>query len=813
MAQRNPASLKGVLSALSHTHIPMFRNYLIIGWRNLTGQKVFSLINIFGLATGLACTILIAMWVRDELSYDKFHAGYDRTYRIIASLEVMPNRAAVSPAPLGPAIALEVPGVEEVVRTSSLDSDIFQRDEQVFRESRVLYADSNFFNVFSFEMLEGDPSTALDRPDAIMLTQAMAIKYFGTATDIVGKSFTKNRTEELIVTALLADPPGNTHLLFDFVQPMTNLARTNDDFIRNVWDNFNYYTYVKFSAEEDLSPGAIAALEESLRGIYAKNEPELKVRFHLQPMADIHLTPGNLGDVGGHGNRQNVYIFIVVAFFILGVASINFMNLATARAVRRAKEVGLRKVAGALRVHLVRQFLTESIVVSTISFFVAILIVVIALPYFNELSGKSLGGLLLEPSLIAALLGVTLLTGLLAGSYPAFFLSRFMPAVVLKGALTSGSSGSIFRNIMVVIQFTVSIALIVGTSVVYQQLAYIRERNPGYDKENLLYVRMRGDIWSKYDAFRNRLSEDTLTSVFAFTQDLPTDLTSATVSVHWQGKDPDAQPLIYNIAIDDRCIEVLGVKLLSGRNFYKDSRADTNNLIVNETMLKMMGIGLDSAVGQPIEMWGRAGEIIGVVKDFNFKPVQQAIEPMVLRLNTWGGYAIVRTRPGEISRTVERFKDVWDELSPGEPFEYDFLDQELAALYKSEQRLGTLFNIFAILAIIISCLGLYGLSAYLAERRSRELGIRKVLGASGTQLVYLLSATFARPIIIAMVIATPLAWYAMTRWLAGFAYRIDIQWPVFLIAFLAALAVAMFTVSYESIKAAVKNPVGSLRSE
>jgi putative ABC transport system permease protein len=791
----------------------MLKNYLLIGWRNLTRQKVFSLINIFGLATGMACTILIVMWVHDELSYDKFHPGIERTYRVLASLEVMPNRAAVSPAPMGPALAAEIPGVAEVVRISGLDSDIFQRGEDLFREGRVLYADSNFFKVFSFKMLAGDPATALNRPDGIVVTRSMAIKYFGSTSDIVGKTLTKNRDEELVVTALLEDLPGNTHLQLDFIQPMANLAATSDDFKRNIWDNFNYFTYVQFSPQADLSAQGIASLEEQIKALYTKNEPELKVRFHLQPAADIHLTPGNLGDVGGHGNKQNVYIFIIVAFFILGVASINFMNLATARAVRRAKEVGLRKVAGALRTHLIRQFLTESVVVALISFFVALLIVAIALPYFNELAGKNLGRLLLEPSLIATLLGVTLVTGLLAGSYPALFLSGFMPAVVLKGNVTTGSSGTIFRNVMVVIQFTVSIALIVGTSVVYQQLTFIRDRNPGYNKENLLYVRMRGDIWSKYDALRNRLREDPLTSSFAITQELPTDLTNATVSLSWQGKDPESQPLIYNMAIDDNFIEVMDIKLLSGRSFYKDTHADTNNLIVNENMLKIMGMAVDSAVGQSITMWGRTGEIIGVVQDFNFKPIQQAIEPVVLRLNTWGGFVLVRTRPGEISPTVERLQKVWTELNPGEPFEYDFLDQELADLYKSEQRLGTIFNVFAGLAILISCLGLYGLSTYLAERRTRELGIRKVLGASGAQLVYLLSATFARPIAIAMIIASPLAWYAMDRWLSAFAFRIDIHWSVFLFAFLAALAVAMFTVSYESVKAAVKNPVGSLRSE
>lgn len=790
----------------------MLKNYILIGWRNLSRQKAFSLINILGLAAGMACTIFISLWVTDELSYDKFHPASERIFRVTASLEEMTNRAAVSPAPLGPAVAAEIRGVDEMTRTSSLASDVLQNGELLFKENRILFADSNFFRMFSFALIGGDQATALQRPDGIILTRGMAVKYFGT-TQAIGKMLTKNHKEELIVSGVIDDIPANTHLQFDFIQPMANLARTNDDLIRNVWDNFNYFTYFRFSKQTDLSPSGITKLEENFKSIYTKNEPDLKVRFHLQPVTDIHLTPGNLGDVGGHGNKQNVYVFVIVAFFILGVACINFMNLATARAARRAKEVGLRKVAGALRSHLVRQFLVESVIVALISLVIAVLLVTIGLPYFNNLSGKSLGHLLLEPSLVAAILGVTLLTGLLAGSYPALFLSGFVPAAVLKGNVVAGSSGSVFRNVMVVIQFTVSIALIVGTSVVYQQLTYIRERNLGFDKENLLYARMTGELWGKYDALRNRLAQDPLTENFAFTQELPTDLTNATVSVNWQGKDPNAQPLIYNMAVDDRFIEVFKITLLAGRNFYKDSRADSTNLIVNETALQTMNISLDSAVGQKITMWGRDGEIIGVVKDFNFKPIQQAIEPMVIRLNHWGGHAIVRTRPGETAQTIERLESLWTELSPGYPFEYDFLDQELAKLYRSEQRMGTLFNIFAALAILISCLGLYGLSAYLAERRTRELGIRKVLGASGGQLWYLLSMTFTRPVLIAMIIAAPLAWYAMDRWLTSFAYHVDIHWLVFVFAFMAALLVALVTVSYESIKAAVKNPVGSLRSE
>lgn len=563
----------------------------------------------------------------------------------------------------------------------------------------------------------------------------------------------------------------------------------------------------------DGSPTSRNAIADKVQATYKANEQYLKVDFQLQPLSDIHLRSNFLADVAGHGNVQNVYIFIIVATFILVVACINFMNLATARAARRAKEVGLRKVAGAVRSHLVRQFLVESIGVAFVSMLLAVLTVLIVLPYFNDLAGKNLGVSFNDMQLMGGLLAVTVVTGLVAGSYPALFLSGFVPASVLKGSLSTGSSNSMFRNVMVVIQFTVSIALIVGTSIVYQQLEFIRDRNLGYDKENLLYVQMTGDLWSKYDVLKARLAHDPLTANYAFTGDLPTDVTNATVGVKWEGKDPDAQPLFFNLAVDENFIDVFNMTLLAGRGFSKDFRADTVNMVVNETALKTMGMSLDSAVGQPLMMWGKKGTIIGVVKDFNYKPIKQAIEPMILRLNTWGGYAIVRTRPGETARTIQILEAICKELNPGYPFNYNFVDEELAKLYRSEQRLGSLFNVFAALAIIISCLGLYGLSAYLAERRTREIGIRKVLGATGFQLVYLLSVTFTRPILVAMLIASPLAWYAMNSWLTGFAYHIDISWTVFVVAFVIAIGIALLTVSYESIKAAGANPATSLRSE
>lgn len=790
----------------------MLSNYIKVAIRNLLRQKGFSFINILGLALGIACTALIGMWVNDELSYDRFHNDFDRLYRITATLPEMKVHAAVSSAPLALAVKAELPEVEEAVRISGVNRDLMQVGDVKFEEKGVMYADSNFFKVFNFPFIKGDKESALLNPEGIVITEEMAKKYFGS-TDVLEKTIRKNDKENFTVTGVIANIPDNSHLQFDFVQPMRFLARTNNDLKNNIWDNFNYYSYIKLNDKVQQSKSTLADIEKKMQAIYKKNEAVLKVGFVLQPITKVHLYSNFLADIPGHGNAQNVYIFMVVAVFILVVACLNFMNLSTARAARRAKEVGLRKVVGAIRPHLMGQFLAESLVVALLSLMLALLIIFLVLPYFNTLGGKNLALDFTNVKLISGLLGITIITGLLAGSYPALYLSGFVPATVLKGNFNGGGAGSLFRNTMVVIQFAVSISLIVGTTIVYRQLKYIQQLNLGYDKENLLYVPMTGEMWSKYDALRASLGNNRLTSQYSFISELPTTSSGATISVEWKGKDPNTQPLFYNLAIDENFEEVFKATLLEGHGYGENAKADSVNIILNETALKTMDMPLQSAVGTKITVWGQERTIIGVVKDFNFKPVQQTIGPMFLNRNTWGGYAMIRTLPGETESAIKALEQICKTINPSYPFNYSFLDQDISNLYKAEQRLGSLFNVFAVLAIVISCLGLYGLSAYLAERRTRELGIRKVLGASGFQLVYLLSATFTRPILIATAIAIPLAWYGMSQWLDGFAYHVEIDWTIFLVAFLASLVIAWLTVSFESIKAATTNPVKSLRSE
>ncbi|HTE07766.1 MAG TPA: ABC transporter permease, partial [Flavitalea sp.] len=523
----------------------MLTNYIKVAIRNLLRQKAFSFINIFGLALGISCTALIGMWVSDELSYDRFHNDYDHMYRITSTLPEMNVHAAVTPAPLAMAIKNEIPEVEEAVRISNYNRDLLQVGDIKFEEKGLIFADSNFFRVFTFPFIKGDSEHALQNPEGIVISEAMAMKYFGT-TDVLEKTIRKNNKEDFTVTGVMANIPETSHLHFDFVQPMRFLARTSDDLKKNVWDNFNWFTYIKLNDKTQQSKSALVDIEKKVQAIYKKNEPVVKAAFVLQPLANVHLYSNFLADIPGHGNAQNVYIFMVVAVFILVVACLNFMNLATARAARRAKEVGLRKVVGAIRSHLMAQFLAESLVVALLSLVLALLIIYLVLPYFNTLGGKNLSLDFSNGRIVTGLLGITVITGLLAGSYPALYLSGFVPATVLKGNFTGGGSGSLFRNTMVVIQFAVSISLIVGTTVVYRQLKYIQQLNLGYDKENLLYVPMTGELWSKYESLRTRLGSNRLTSHYSFISDLPTASSGATISVEWKGKDPNTQPLFYN---------------------------------------------------------------------------------------------------------------------------------------------------------------------------------------------------------------------------------------------------------------------------
>ncbi|PSR56716.1 ABC transporter permease [Adhaeribacter arboris] len=787
----------------------MWYNYFKIALRNLFRQKAFSFINIFGLAIGMACSILILFWVQDELSYDRFHAHADQLYRITVS---MPDiKAAVSAAPMGAALRAGIPEVKNTARLWR-STNIFSVGERKFEEKRVFFADASFLSLFSFPLQQGDPKTALQRPDGILITKAMAEKYFGQQ-QALGQLIRLDNRANFVVTGVLVNLPTNSHLQFDFILPISFIGQTNQDLKDNSWGNFNFYTYVQLHENAIISPLSFQKLNQQVNRFLRKHYDKLQINFQLQPVTSIHLHSNLRSDLPGQGSIQYVRIFSVVAVFILAVACINFMNLATARSTRRAKEVGLRKVIGAQRHQLIGQFLGESLIISFLALLLALILVWALLPSFNHLANKDLTINFQDGKLIVRLLGIALITGLLSGSYPAIFLSGFQPVKVLKGAFKMGIGSIFFRHSLVVTQFVVSIVLLIGTAVVYQQLDYLQNKHLGFEKENLVHLPLTGELQEKPQILRFVLKQNPLTSHFTTISDLPTNLTSGSIDVYWEGKAPAWQPTFSEIAVDADFISVFKMKLLGGRNFSKSLQSDTANYLVNETALRLMGMDLTTAIGKSLTFSGVKGTIIGVVQDFNFRPMQQAIEPLVLYYRPQNEIIVVRTPPGSTAATIQALAKIHQQLNPAFPFTYNFLDQDLANLYQSEQRLGRLFNGFALLAIFISCLGLYGLSAFMAEQRTKEIGVRKVLGASVFDIVYLLSKNFTKLLVIAILIAVPLSWWAMHSWLENYAYRVGVSGIVLVAACLTALVIAGLTVSYESIKAAMVNPVKSLKNE
>lgn len=787
----------------------MLKSYWRIAWRHLKKQKTFSLLNIFGLTIGMTCSVLIFLWVQDELSYDRFHAHARDIYRI--TCKVVDVNAAVTPTPMAGSLKATVPEISDVTRLKSV-SGLFATADKKFEEKQVFYADSNFLQVFSYPLVSGDPRKALSRPDGILITQNMAEKYFGTQ-DAVGKVLHADvdiKARDLVVTGVLKNVPHNSHLRFDMLLPMALYEQTID--YRVSWGNsFDVFTYIRLN-EHASAP----KLEQRIDALFkAHDDTHAQAAFGLQPLTDIHLHTGQLMlDVSGHGNIQHVRIFSLIALFILGIACINFMNLATALSHQRAKEVGLRKAIGAQRSQLVLQFIGESVLLSLIALVLTMGLSYLFLPLFNNLSHKALGPGLLTTANALFFIGIALLTGVIAGSYPALVLSSFKPVQVLKGVVRI--KGVSVRNGLVVLQFTISAALIVSTLVVHTQLAFIRDRSIGFDKENLVYVELAptGDFLDNTRALEAALAQYPGITNHSILTDLPVYLTRGTVDVSWPGKSPSQQVIVPDMRVDRNFLRTFGVQLKSGRFFSGNAQTDGQYYVVNEAALKMMGIpDAAAAIGKPLEYGGKKGEIIGVVRDFNFKPVRQVIEPLVLKIRSWGNYLVIRAGAGKLPRVMEQVEKVFHQVYPGAPFSYHFLDQDLDNLYTSEQQMGKLFQVFSVLSILVACLGLFGLAAFTAQKRFKEIGIRKVLGASAAGIAVLLSKDFLKLVVLSLVFAFPLAGWIMNRWLQAFAYRIHISWWMYALAGAAAIGIALLTISFQAVKAAVSNPVKSLRTE
>ncbi|HTI09790.1 MAG TPA: ABC transporter permease [Puia sp.] len=808
----------------------MYKNYLKTALRNLWRNKGFSAINIIGLAVGLATCLLIIIYVLDELSYDRYNEKADRICRVDGDIKFGGNHfvLAVSPPLAGPSMLQDYPEVEQQTRFRMTGGLLVKKGNQNIREDRVTFADSTLFDVFTLPMMAGDPRTALTAPRSIVITEKMARKYFN-GTDVVGRTLVINDSLNYKVTGVIKDIPSQSHFNFDFFRPMAEYSdsRATDEWLSN---NYNTYVVLKKGAdvkkfEAKLSGMVTKYIAPLVRSVVNQSMADFEkggnhVSFFVTPLTSIHLHSNKVAEMGANGSIQYVYIFSAIAIFILLIACVNFMNLSTARSSNRAKEVGVRKVLGSLRGHLITQFMAESILISFISMLLALGIAWLLLPTFNQMAAKEMGlGLLSHPWMIPGLLALVVLVGLLAGSYPAFFLSAFQPIAVLKGTLAAGFKTGWLRNSLVVFQFGISIFLMVGTVVIYNQLSYIRNKQLGFNRDHVLIIQNVYPLGEGVKSFKEDLLKIPGVQGATMTGFLPTS-DSRNDNAFFLSPDLDTKKAIsmQNWDVDDQYIPVLGMQVQTGRNFSPSFLTDSDGVVINGAAARMMGtadpIGqklyeMTDATTKRVKIW----HVVGVVKDFNFNSLREVISPMGLFMRENRGNLALRINAGNIPRLIEQIQNKWRVMAPSQPFSYSFMDDDFNALYKSEQRMGQISLSFSLLAICIACLGLFGLAAYAAEQRTREIGIRKVLGATVTNIIELLSVDFLKLVVISAVIAFPFAWWAMHSWLQDFAYRVDISWKVFALAAVLSVAIALFTVSFQAVKAALANPVKSLRSE
>ncbi|MFY7839383.1 MAG: ABC transporter permease [Lacibacter sp.] len=810
----------------------MFKNYIVVAWRNLLKNKTFSLLNVVGLAVGLACFILISMYVMDELSYDQHNTKASRIYRVNSDIRFGGSdlRLAVCSDPMGATLKKDYPQVEQFTRIySSSGSKLLKKGTTFIEETKVAHADSTIFDVFTLPVVAGNPKTALNEPNTVVISESAAKKYFGTV-DAMGKGIEVNDEKHTVykVTAVIKDMPQNAHFNYDFLFSMDN--------VEYGWGNFlshNFQTYIVLQPGTDykafnkkfkqlidkyILPQAKQFMQINSMEDFARTGNKLE--YSLMPMLDIHLYSDRFPELGVNSSIQYVYIFSAVALFILLIACVNFMNLSTARSANRAKEVGIRKVLGTGKKSLIGQFLTESTLMVFIGLIIAIGLVWLSVGYFNSIAGKSLSiEMLLQPGYLLFLLLMPVVTGVLAGLYPAFFLSSFQPIAVLKGRTGKAFSRSNFRSALVVFQFFTSIVLIIGTIVVFRQLNYIQNAKIGFNKDQLLVVNATWALDKKADAFREEIAKMNGVKASCFAGYLPVsnssrnDNTFSTEAVMNEKNGFNMQ--VWNVDYD--YIPVMGMEVLQGRNFSKEYGSDTTAIIINETAAKLLG--MNEPIGKKLyTASGNNNEIISytivaVVKNFNFESLRQNIGPLSMRLgyNKWT--TAFKVSAGDVTGLIKNIETKWKTMAPDMPFSYQFLDDSFDNMYRAEQRVGKVALSFALLAIFIACLGLFGLAAYMAEQRTKEIGVRKVLGASVTSITTLLSKDFVKLVCIASLIAFPVAWWAMSTWLRDFAYRVNISWWVFALAGFVALLIAVLTVSSHAIKAALTNPVKSLRNE
>ena len=790
----------------------MLSNYLKIAFRNLFKYKAFSLINIMGLAIGMTCCFLILVWVLDELSFDRFHENSASIYRSVVRIN-NDNGVATTPwgpTALGPGLKREMPEVVDYTRVLPGAKIALHHGDTAFYDS-IYYVDPSFFKIFSFPTVDGDLETAFKGPANVVITRKIAKKYFGTEEGVIGKVLKLSNQWDLTVRAVIEDIPANSHLKFDILAPfevMMKYAGYKD----TDWTTINTMTY--FQLQKNVSYKVFNEkithfIEGKMTNITFKEE------LFLQPLTRIHLYSDFGGSGSGQGNITQIYILSIIAAFILLIACINFMNLSTARSMNRVTEIGIRKVVGAHRSHLIAQFYGESIFLSVLALVIALGLAALLLPWFNNLAGKQLSLDLTGNWQIMLGIGlITLFTGLIAGSYPAFYLSALKPARILQGSSKKASKSAVLRKVLVVLQFALSVILIISTAVIFSQLQYIKNKELGYDKENLLVIRHTWQrMGKKHKTFRHELAKHPLILSAAGTSLNPTNISWSAFAFSWRGKNPEGQVMITSNSVTTEYLETMRMKVKKGRGFDEKISSDRRGaVLLNEEAVKIMGFT------DPTEEILTAGKkkykVIGVLEKVHFQPIHNKIQPTVIITEAiWGGYTLVRIHPESIAEAIGIVQQTWNKFFPKAPFDYHFLDEDYNRMYRTEERMGTLLNYFSLLAVLIACLGLFGLASFTTEQRTKEIGIRKILGATVPGIVMLLGKDFAKLVLLANIIAWPLAYYAMNSWLQDFAYRININLLIFLVIAILSVLIALVTVSFQATKAAMANPVKSLRYE
>jgi ABC-type antimicrobial peptide transport system permease subunit len=788
----------------------MIKNYLRIAWRNLVRNKAFTTINILGLALGLACSLLIMLWVQDERSVDGFHVHGKQLYQVYGRWlhdgKVEANY--YTQGLLADELKRVIPEVEYASSLERSWGNTFQAGNTISKMSGGS-AGADFFKMFSYPLLQGTPETALNAPGGIAISRKMAEFFFGSAERAIGKPIRFDNKLDLRVSAVFENLPANSSHQFDFLRTWIDYVKENR-WVHN-WSNTSPATLVQLRA--NANPVKVQAAVKDFVYRYQRKDPANINELALQPFPETYLHSNfKEGRIEG-GRIEYVRLFSIVAVFILLIACINFMNLATARSAKRAKEVGVRKVVGAYRSSLILQFTGEALMITAFAVVLAVIMAAALLPAFNQLTGKQLVLPLLQPMFWGVLAGLLVVTGLVAGSYPALFLSSLQPVRVLKGSLKFSWGAALFRKGLVVFQFTLSIILITGMIVIYQQIDYTQTKNLGYNRENLIYIPIEGELINKYALFKEEALNLRGVLNISRMKESPTVIGHHIGDAGWEGKDPAQAVFFADAVVGYDFVKTMGLKLKQGRDFSPAFGTDSTNYLINETALKMTGY--TDPIGRTMTWGGRRGQIVGVLQDFHINSMYNEIEPLIIRLDehqTWGNI-LVRVRAGTTPQALAGLEKLCKTMNPQFPFTYQFSDVEYAKLYQSEQVVSKLSNIFAALAIFISCLGLFGLAAFSAEQRTREIGVRKVMGATVSNIFTLLSASFLKPVAIAMFLSFPVAWYAMDRWLQHFAYKISLEWWMFVTAGLLAIVIAMLTVSYQSVKTALMNPVKSLRVE